>query len=52
MFYGVGEDFDNCDELDEAEECHHGVPFCDPCEDCDEESGAQSDDMGFHNTYS
>ncbi len=37
MFYGVGEDFDNGD-FDETAECHHGVSFCDPCEDCEDES--------------
>jgi len=44
------------DEWDETEECHHGVLFCDPCEYCceycDDESCVQSDDMGFHDTYS
>jgi hypothetical protein len=30
--------FDDADEdNDPAQECHHGVNFCDECEDCEEE---------------
>ena len=28
---------DDDPEFDEGDVCHHGVPFCDPCEDCEEE---------------
>jgi hypothetical protein len=29
--------FDEADEDSSDDECHHGVPYCDECEDCEEE---------------
>jgi len=28
---------DDPEEEDDAEQCHHGVLFCDRCEDCEDE---------------
>jgi hypothetical protein len=35
--------FDDADEDSSDDECHHGVSFCDECEDCESEIAEEAE---------